>query len=298
MFERSVERVILAIVICILISAISPTANAEIEIRKELRSGDLLYNDEFIFTPFAATLVHSQSMAVSDSDAFALSFPSPGAESLTMAQTSDESLTASRTGFMTTVLPIVDITTYPGDPIGTGKFAIRPEASMRLAGLPYGTGIVFPAMTKISRNSSWIADARDNIRGINNSSGSYPPAYDIDVNSSIPYYPGNIMIPGNNTTATGKNETVLKPLPKSYMKLMFTPGEVANKTVMERMWRNVHLNFALDQAYVGETCNPEWIWPKKEIYKLMLWVPQDKVISGALNITRPGTQLEHIFWPL
>ena len=96
----------------------------------------------------------------------------------------------------------------------------------------------------------------------------------------------------------GENKTVIDRAPKPYLQLYATPEEVANKTIIDRMWRNVHLNYNLDRAYSGETCNPDVICPLKNPLELMPWYPTDLTIIDALKLTRPGTYLKKVMWPV
>ena len=67
-----------------------------------------------------------------------------------------------------------------------------------------------------------------------------------------------MMLVKNIRDKNGGNVTTLKRPSRPYMTLFASPEEVANKTITERMWRNVkHLNYNLDRAYVGETACPE-----------------------------------------
>jgi hypothetical protein len=92
--------------------------------------------------------------------------------------------------------------------------------------------------------------------------------------------------------------TTLERPPRPYMTLFASPEEVANKTIMERMWRNVHINYQLDRAYVGATCFPDLVYPIKETYTLMPMVPDNVSISAALNMTQTGRHIRRIFWPV
>jgi hypothetical protein len=82
------------------------------------------------------------------------------------------------------------------------------------------------------------------------------------------------------------------------MTLFASPEEVANKTIMERMWRNVHINYNLDRAYVGETAYPQLIYPIKDTYTLMPFVPDQVSLDAALNMTQDGRHMRRIFWPV
>jgi hypothetical protein len=154
---------------------------------------------------------------------------------------------------------------------------------IRFAGLPVNTMMIFPEMTEITRPENDPANVS---------------AYTIDTSNSVPVFPGNVMLVKNSTDENGRSVTTLERPPRPYMTLIATPEEVADKTIMERMWRNVHINYNLDRAYVGETAYPQLIYPTKDTYTLMPFVPDSVSISAALNMTHGGMHMRRIFWPV
>ncbi|OPY28178.1 MAG: hypothetical protein A4E28_01696 [Methanocella sp. PtaU1.Bin125] len=270
----------------LLLSASAPIAETELEVRRELRAGDLLYNDETILVPFELTIFHQQMLAASDTGAFAMSpLPPAGGGGISIAQTSDGTVAATQTGFLAAIFPSFRTVDFPGAPIGQGLAWAQYTPPVRFAGLPLNTAMIFPEMTLITRI--------DNQTGNVNSS-----SYIINNNFSKPYYPGNMMVVKNVTGEGGKNQTVIDRAPRDYMTLIATPEEIANKTIMERMWRNVHLNYALDLAYSGETCFPDHICPVKNPYAIMFVIPLNRSNSDALVLTRPGRRVKRAFWPV
>ena len=99
-------------------------------------------------------------------------------------------------------------------------------------------------------------------------------------------------------TKKGENQTVIDRAPRDYMTLIATPEQVANKTIMERMWRDVHLNYNLDLAYSGETCYPDHIFPVKNPYAVTFQIPLNRSNSDALILTQPGKHVKRLFWPV
>jgi hypothetical protein len=261
-----------------------PVATAQVQIRRAVEAGDVLYNKEIIIFPLKRTLFHQDTLATTDTEALAISPISSGSSTgFTLAQTSDETAVATSTGFITVNFPFIRIEDYPGEPIGGGLNWAASAGPITFAGMAKDMTMTFPSMNKIIRTGS---QAGDKIH------------YEIDANNSIPYYPGNMMLVKNVTNDKGENETVVERVPREYMTFVASPEEIANKTILERMWRNVHLNFQLDRAYVGETVYPTWIYPIKDTLTLMPFVPDSVSISDALNMTKPGKLFKRIFWPV
>ena len=295
-----------------------PAAETELEIRQELRAGDLLYNNEIILAPFEITIFHGQTLAATDAEAFAVSPLSPaGSGGFSIAQTSDRTVAATQTGFFDVGFPNFRIVDFPTAPIGQGLAWVQNVQPIRIAGLPQNTAMIFPAMTQITRidNGTGLENYTSNnssnyprYNSSNNTSNyprynssnntSYNPGYIINNNFSKPYYPGNMMVVRNVTNDKGENETVIRPAPRDYMTIVATPQQVANKTIMERMWRNVHLNYFLDWSYSGETCCPDQIWPVKNPYAVTFHIPLDRSNRDALILTRPGQHIKRLFWPV
>jgi hypothetical protein len=290
-----------------------PAAETELEIRQELRAGDLLYNNEIILAPFEITIFHGQTLAATDTEAFAASpLTITGDGGFSIAQTSGSTVAATQTGFFDVVFPNFRIVDFPTAPIGQGLSWVQNVQPIRIAGLPQNT-MIFPEMTEITQIDSrtgpdnYTSDNSSNYPRYNSSNNtsysssnntSYNPGYIINNNFSKPYYPGNMMIVKNVTDEKGKNETIVRPAPRDYMTIVATPEQVANKTIIERMWRNVHLNYFLDWSYSGETCCPDQIWPVKNPYAVMFQIQLSRSNSEALILTRPGQHIKRLFWPV
>jgi hypothetical protein len=297
---------ILALQVCLALSASLPVAESELEVRSELRAGDLLFNTETILAPFQISIFHGQTLAATDTEAFAISpLTVNGDSGFSLAQTSDRTMTATQTGFLDVHFPNFRIVDFPTAPIGQGLAWVQDVQPIRIAGLPQNTAMIFPAMTEITRidNRTGLENYTSNNSSSNpryNSSNntSYDPGYIINNNFSKPYYPGNMMVVRNVTNDKGENETVIRPATRDYMTIVATPQQVANKTIIERMWRNVHLNYFLDWSYSGETCCPDQIWPVKNPYAVTFHIPLDRSNRDALILTRPGQHIKRLFWPV
>jgi hypothetical protein len=273
-----------ALLLFIVMAASLPPATAEFEFRKEVRAGDMMFYSDTIILPIARAIFHQQTLAATDTEAFAFSPLSPaGGTGIALAQTSAGTAVATDTGFFAVTLPFLWLPEYPGQMIGDSPEWAAATQPIRFAGLPLNTMMEFPSMTEITRPETDRANVS---------------AYIVDGNNSIPRYPGNMMLIKNTTDENGRNVTTLERPPRDYMTLIAPPEEVANKTIMERMWRNVHINYQLDRAYVGETCYPDLIYPIKETYTLMPFVPDSVSIDAALNNTQGGRHIRRIFWPV
>ena len=143
---------IIVLVVNIILLASLPVAETELEIRRELRAGDLLFNEETILAPFHLSIFHSQTLAETDTEAFATSpLAVTGDGGFSIAQTSDRTVAATQTGFFNVVFPNFRIVDFPSPPIGQGLAWVENIQPMRLAGLPQNTAMIFPAMTEITR---------------------------------------------------------------------------------------------------------------------------------------------------
>lgn len=284
-----------ALLVSLIVAITIAPASGEIEKRLEVRSGDLQLNVETIFLAPNQTIFHTDTATTSDSSSLAISFPqalpfsTAGGSSVAastgpaITQTSDQALISSSTGFFSSNWPYSDFVNNAGEEIGGNIGAGHPVRISRLAGVPAGTMMVFPSMVEITRVSG---DSGQN------------PGYSVNTKNLAPYYPGNMM---NITTSnkSGVNKTVLQAAHQSYMDYGAPKQEIANKTVMERMWVAAHLNFNLDKMYVGETCSPVLIAPMEPTFGTMNYgVNHTTVIRTALSLTRPGKHIKRVFWDI
>jgi hypothetical protein len=278
------RHAVIVLLMYLILSAALPSATAEFEFRKQVRIGNMLYNSETTILPLFRLIFHKDTLAATDTEAFAFSPFSPaGGDGIAIAQTSANTMVATQTGLFAVTLPFLWLPEYPGQMIGDSPNWAATTQPIRFAGLPLNTMMTFPEMHMITRP--------ENDRGnVSN--------YIINANNSIPFDQGNVMLVKNTTDENGRNVTTLERPPRPYMTLIASPEEVANKTIQERMWRNVHLNYNLDRAYVGETSFPTLIYPIKETYTLMPFVPDNVSISAALNMTQSGRHIRRIFWPV
>jgi hypothetical protein len=281
-FKGLKRHAVLALLLYVILWVSLLPASAEFEFRKEVRYGDTIFNQDIIILPIARAIFHQQTLAATDTEAFAFSPLSPaGGTGIALAQTSAETAVATDTGFFAVTLPFLRLPEYPGQMIGDRPEWAAATQPIRFAGLPINTMMTFPDMTKITRPDTDRANVS---------------SYIIDANNSIPIFPGNMMLVKNSTDENGNSVTTLERPPRPYMTLIAQPEEVADKTIMERMWRNVHINYQLDRAYVGETCFPMLVYPIRDTYTLMPFVPDYVSIDAALNMTHGGMHIRRIFW--
>ena len=170
-----------------------------------------------------------------------------------------------------------------GDKIGDSPEWAANVAPIRFAGIPMDAMMIFPQMTMINR----MPDSTGN--KIN---------YVIDANASAPMYPGNMMLVKNLRDEQGRNTTVLDRLPGNFWTPFATAEDIANKTILQRMWANSHIIYKMDKAYAGETCFPTLICPYKDIATLFPQVPDKDIINASLNMTHSGMHMRKIFWPV
>ncbi len=261
-----------------------PQATAEFESRAGFRAGDIIYNSETTAIAILRAISHQETLARTDTETFAMSPLSTTADNgLTLAQTSADTVVASQTGF-TATLRYAWVPYEIGDKIGDSPEWAANVAPIGFAGIPVDAMMIFPQMTMIKR----MPDSTGN--KIN---------YVIDANASAPMYPGNMMLVKNVTDDHGRDTIVFEPPARDHWTPSTTPDEkIANKTIMQRMWANSHIIYKMDKAYTGETCFPTLICPYKTIAALFPQVPDQAIISSALNMTRTGMHMRKIFWPV
>jgi hypothetical protein len=265
-------------------SAALPHAMAELESRREIRAGNVLYNSDTTIIAILRAISHQETLARTDTETFAMSPISTAAGGgLTLAQTSADTVVASQTGF-TATLRYAWVPYEIGDKIGDSPEWAANVAPISFAGVPRDAMMIFPQMTVIKRMPDSTGNNITNI---------------IDANASAPVYPGNIMVVKNVTDDHGVDTIVFERPPRDYWAPSTTPDEkIANKTIMQRMWANSHIIYKMDKAYMGETCFPTLICPYNSITSLFPQVPDSDIIKSSLNMTHPGMHMRKIFWPV
>ena len=274
----------LVILLYIVVTAALPPATAVFEFRQELRSGNLLYNNDVGGVLAIRVLNHQQTAVKTSSDSFAMSPTIAHGTGFGLAQTSADTVAASETGFDATAR-FSWIPYEVGHKIGDTPGWAANVQPISFEGLPPDSMMIFPSMTLIHRLPKGTANGSP---------------YIVDTNASLPMYPGNQMVAKNVTDQYGRNTSVLEPIRRNSWTPDATDQEIADKTILQRMWANSHINLNLDRAYLGETCYPTLIYPVKasEFSTVMPLVPDKVSMGAAMNLTRPGMHLRKAFWPV
>ena len=284
MFRRLKRYARLVLLLYLLAMALYPQASAVFEFRQELKSGNLLYNNDVGGVIAIRVLNHQQTAVKTSTDSFAMSPAIAHGTGFGLAQTSADTVAASETGFDATAR-FSWIPYEVGHKIGDTPGWAASVQPISFAGLPPDSMMIFPSMTLIHRLPNGIANGSP---------------YIVDTNASLPMYPGNRMVAKNVTDQYGRNTSVLEPIRMNSWTPDASDQEIADKTILQRMWANSHINLNLDRTYLGETCYPTLIYPvKASEFSTVMPLVSDKVSMGAaMNLTRPGMHLRKAFWPV
>jgi hypothetical protein len=270
------------------------------ETRYELIADGTIFGNDLIRTGLAESVFHQQKLAAADDESLNISFtralPFSPSQSVYLAlpsihEAAGESVDVSSTGFFTADLPFYPCCNFGAAPVGVGQFGkLSPVTPARLRGsaLMYpemiNKGILNPNLTYENKN-------------INNTMVTLPPGL-----AASPY--GEVAAIANATIGeTAVNGSapgnITPPLLLSTHRFNFdsNASRISNFSVVERMWRNSHLAHLMDIAYEGESSRPVWMAPLKPAETLQL-TNHFKVLSYALNMTRPGEYLTKTFWDL
>ena len=281
--SRGLRRCAIIVLLLYIVAVASfPRTTAEVESRTEIKSGDLLYNRDEVAIIILRALFHQETLANTGTETFAMSPLSAASNGLNLAQASADTIVASQTGLSATLrfswVPY-DIGTKIGDSPGWAA-DVKP---ISLAGIPRDSMMIFPSMTMIKRIPYGTGNTFN---------------YIIDANASLPVYPGNMMLVKNVTDDQGRITTILERPPRDYWAPTTSAEEIADKTIIQRIWANSHIVYKMDEAYVGETSFPTLIWPVKGENTLIPMIPDQVAIEGAMNMTRSGMHMRKIFWPV
>lgn len=281
MSRRLKRFAVIVLLMLILTPALLPLTAAEFESRREIRAGNVLYNSDTSVIAILRALYHRDTLSRTDAESFAMSPISTPGNGISLAQTSSDTAVATQTGF-TATLRYAWIPYEIGDKIGDSPEWVTNIAPVSFAGVQSGSMLIFPQMSMIKRMPG---DADNN------------SSYIIDVNANIPAYPGNLMLLKNATDDRGGDSVVFERPPRDYWTPFATHQDIANKTIMQRMWANSHIIYKMDKAYAGETCYPALICPYKDIATLFPQVPDRDIINSSLKMTHTGMHMRKIFWP-
>lgn len=253
--------------------------------------GDVIYGNEVLVWKPTQTMFHQQTLAMSDTEAMAISFPAAtaaggltaaGVDGLAIAQTSDAAILSTDTGFFKANWCFNGFS-------NNGGFVVGDMAGLTpvLAGPMIGAGLIWPYMSapdpaientvmsfKPFMNSSDVAGniTMSPSQGINNT-----PA-----NTSSP------TVVGTNNAAAWKTSP-----PLNYKNA--TQEQIKNVSAMEKLWRNVNAKSTIPQSYNGTLDRPGWIDPKSSVIKMG---NKSKAIPDSLKMTNAGEKLHTLLWDL
>ena len=262
------------------------------ESRPELYYGNTVAGLDFIDSGYTQELFHRSTLANTDQENLAISFPEgQGGAGFApaIAQMSSSAVAATSTGFFDSTFQFCPAINVGAPPVGVGQFM----APYPVSAAPFmGHSLMYPEMAVEGNflakgNASIIAD-----QGI-----TLPPSA-----ATGPYN----MLRGleyleENQSAQGFNakEKGLPVILSSHtFDFISNPAQINNTSVLDRMWRNTHQANALNYLYEGEAARPTWIAPVTNPLLLIDCGNQFSAISEALVLTRPGKYLTRAFWTL
>jgi hypothetical protein len=260
---------------------------AGLEFKPELRYGNVVAGIDFTSSGMSQDLFHKETLASSDTEAMAISFPG-GGPGATIAQSSDRTIAGSATGFVTADYAFYPCVNYGAAPVGFGHmwdpYPVTPA-------LFYGNSLLFPEMVA-QRN---LID-NEELRRLDAPKITLPPPEAAGATSQLM---GLYGLEGINNSSWGAREGGM-PVILSTRTIDFdaSPAQINNTSIVERLWRNSHLGHLLPYAYEGDAAYPSWLMPVKNPYGLMEMQCPTNVFSLALDKTRPGSYLIRSFWTL
>ncbi|WP_424357488.1 hypothetical protein [Methanocella sp. MCL-LM] len=254
--------------------------------------GDIVFGNEVVLQKPSQTLFHQQTLAASDTEAMAISFPAAmagtgsavaGAPGLTIAQTSDAAILGTDTGYYTANWCFNCFSNNGGYALGDMS-AMSPIRS----GSMLGAGLIWPYMNTpdpaagytIMRFKPYI-NSSENTGNITISPGTGL------INNTVDNATSPTAVGANNTSAWKSKE------PLNYKTA--TKEQIQNTSALEKMWRNANLVNTVPKAYTGTVERPTRINADTSVLKM---TDRDKSVTDALNMTRPGEKAHTLFWDL
>lgn len=254
--------------------------------------GDIIYGNQAGVWKTNQKLFHQQTLAASDTEAFAISFPGAtarngiGAMTLggpTIAQTSDAAILSTDTGFFQANWCFNEFTNNGGYTVGAIG-GLTPAISRPML----GSGMIWPYM---NTPAAMAGPTTMSFKPYMNPSSDFGNVMISPNSSMINNTPANTSSSGaagtNNTTA-GKSKT-----PLNYKTA--TKEQIDNASGMEKLWRNAKVKSPLPQSYKGTIDRPTWINPNSSVIKM---TNQSKAVSDSMKMTQPDTKLHTLHWDL
>ncbi|HUL62274.1 MAG TPA: hypothetical protein VLT35_04360 [Methanocella sp.] len=257
--------------------------------------GDIAIGDEFVVQRPSATLFHTQTAAATDTEAFALAFPTaesdvigPGTTAFnlglpTIAQTSTATGVATDSGFFKANWCYTSALNAGGYALCPDCTAWHPMKSPYMA----GSGISWPYMN----NAPLYGEAIPTM--------TFHPA--IDTSAEQAGQPvtfrgsSNISSPASIANAT-KGATKVATPNRDYKNM--TKEDIRGMTDMEKMYRNSNLKNTMPLTYRGTIDQPSVIDPLATPMDIIKPANKPLVLKDSLAMTQAGTQLKTLFWDL
>jgi hypothetical protein len=280
-----------AMIIVLLVILATMPASAT-EARPEVIYGNTVFGVDFIDSGMSQVLLHRETLATTDQEALAISFPAgSGVASVApaIAQTSSGTVTAASLGFFTSNFQFCPAVNIGAPAVGVGQFAVpSPVTTAKFS----GHSLMFPEMT-VEGNLL----ANGNVSKMSDTGITLPPS---QANNAYDTVRGLSYLEKNQSAqgfeAREKGLPVI--LSSDTVDFEATPGQINNTSIVDRLWRNTHQANALNNLYEGEAARPTWIAPARNPYELIDCGIASDAIKSALEMTRPGKFLTRAYWSL
>ena len=253
--------------------------------------GDVVYGNQAGVWKTNQNLFHQQTLAATDTEAFAISFPGATARNglaamtlagPTIAQTSDAAIISTDTGFFQANWCFNDFTNNGGFTVGAIGGIAPP-----ISGPMLGSGMIWPYMSTpgpaVGPTTMRFKPYMDSSSGLGNVSIS-PGSGMINNTTANKSSPGTAG--ANNTTTAGASK---KPL--NYKTA--TKEQIQDASGMEKLYRNAKVKSPLPQSYKGTIDRPTWINPNSTVIKM---TNQSKAVTDSMKMTQPNTKLHTLQW--
>lgn len=280
------------VAVLLLCAAVMPFIVYGTESRPELWYGNTVFGIDFVDSGISQQLFHRSTLATSDQEAMAISFPAGLGDTVAapaIAQTCADTVTATSLGFFNSNFQFCPVVNVGAVPVGVGQFGKASPVTMARFAAP---SLLFPEMTvegNLLANGDYKKMASTGI--------TLPPAQAGTTYDTI----RGLSYQEKNQSATGfsaREKGLPVILSGHTLDFVATPGQINNTSVTERLWRNSHQSNALNYLYEGEAARPTWIAPAKNPYELIDCGESSKAIKSSIEMTRPGKYLTRSYWSI
>jgi hypothetical protein len=290
----NLRKSLVALLIVAMLLLCTAHADAWVASRSKWVIGDVVFSNEVTLWKPTQTMFHQQTLATSDTEAMAISFPAATRvfdnaiveeTGVAIAQTSDEAILSTDTGFFKANWCFNGFTNNGGLIIGDVG-GVTPV----LAGPMIGSGLIWPYMTAPIAPAAAVGNTVMSFKPYMNSSevaGNVTMTPSSGVNNTAANTSSPKVV-GTNNTAAWKSKT-----PLNYKTA--TKDQIKNASSMEKLWRNANVKSTMPQAYNGTVDRPNWIDPKSSVLKMS---NRSKAVSDAINMTDAGEDLHTLLWDL